>query len=66
MQRGKYQWLLTAAKGYHGQYVFVIPSARMVFVRFGEGYGEVDWSALFMRLASRPAGSVASVDATRR
>jgi len=60
VQRGKYQWFLTEdgsayfAKGYDGQYVFVIPSARMVFVRFGKGYGDVDWVALFMRLASVP------------
>jgi len=72
VRRGKYQWFLTDdgrayfAKGYHGQYVFVVPAAHMVIVRFGEGYGEVDWSAMFMRLALRPAGSVASVDATRR
>jgi CubicO group peptidase (beta-lactamase class C family) len=57
VHRGKYQWFRTLdgrayfAKGFHGQYVFVIPAAHMVFVRFGEGYGDVDWSALFMRLA---------------
>lgn len=60
VRRGKYQWFLTNdgrayfAKGYHGQYVFVVPSARMVFVRFGEGYGDVDWTGLFTRLASSP------------
>jgi CubicO group peptidase (beta-lactamase class C family) len=57
VRRGKYQWFLTRdgrayfAKGYHGQYVFVVPAAHMVFVRFGEGYGDVDWTALFLRLA---------------
>ena len=57
VRRGKYQWFLTLdgrayfAKGYHGQYVFVVPSKNMVFARFGEGYGEVDWMSLFMRLA---------------
>jgi hypothetical protein len=57
MRRGKYQWFLTMdgraffAKGYRGQYVFVIPSRKAVFVRFGEGYGDVDWPALFLRLA---------------
>jgi CubicO group peptidase (beta-lactamase class C family) len=56
--RGKYQWFLTAdgrgyfAKGYNGQYVFVAPAQRMVFVRFGAGYGNVKyWTTLFARLA---------------
>jgi CubicO group peptidase (beta-lactamase class C family) len=54
---GQYQWFLTLdrrayfAKGYHGQYVFVVPDRRMVFVRFGEEYGDVDWPALFLRIA---------------
>ena len=57
VRRGKYQWFLTMdgraffAKGFHGQYVFVVPDRRMVFVRFGEGYGDVDWAALFLRIA---------------
>jgi CubicO group peptidase (beta-lactamase class C family) len=57
VRRGKYQWFLTRdgrgyfAKGYHGQYVFVVPARHWVFVRFGEGYGDVDWPALFLRLA---------------
>jgi CubicO group peptidase (beta-lactamase class C family) len=57
VRRGRYEWFLTLdgraffAKGYHGQYVFVVPDRRMVFVRFGEGYGDVDWCALFLRLA---------------
>lgn len=57
VRRGKYQWFLTRdgrgyfAKGYHGQYVFVVPERHWVFVRFGEGYGNVDWPALFLRLA---------------
>lgn len=33
----------------------MVPAARMVFVRFGEGYGDVDWPALFLRLSSRAA-----------
>ena len=55
--RSKYQWLLTTdgrgyfAKGYQGQYVFVVPSRRMVFVRFGEGYAGIDWPKLFVELA---------------
>jgi CubicO group peptidase (beta-lactamase class C family) len=57
VKRGRYQWFLTRdgrgyfAKGYNGQYVFVDPAKHAVFVRFGEGYGDVDWPALFMRVA---------------
>jgi len=57
VRRGKYQWFLTRdgrgyfAKGYNGQYVFVAPDEHAVFVRFGEGYGDVDWTSLFLRLA---------------
>jgi hypothetical protein len=55
--RGQYQWFLTLdgraffAKGYRGQYVFVVLESRAVFVRFGEGYGDVSWPALFFELA---------------
>ncbi|HEY4104615.1 MAG TPA: serine hydrolase [Polyangiaceae bacterium] len=57
VRRGMYQWFLTRdgrgyfAKGYNGQYVFVVPERHWVFVRFGEGYGDVDWPGLFLRLA---------------
>jgi len=57
VRRGAYQWFLTRdgrgyfAKGYNGQYVFVVPALHAVFVRFGEGYADVDWPALFLRLA---------------
>lgn len=57
VRHGLYQWFLTLdgkaffAKGYKGQYIFVVPSKNAVFVRFGEGYGDVDWPALFLRLA---------------
>jgi CubicO group peptidase (beta-lactamase class C family) len=57
VRRGMYQWFITRngrayfAKGYSGQYIFVVPDRHAVFVRFGEGYGNVDWSALFLRLA---------------
>jgi CubicO group peptidase (beta-lactamase class C family) len=57
VRRGAYQWFLTRdgrayfAKGYNGQYVFVVPAHHAVFVRFGEGYADVDWPALFLRLA---------------
>jgi len=62
VRRAKYQWFLTLdtraffAKGYRGQYIFVVPEANMVFVRFGEDYGDVDWPGLFMRIA-RTAGA---------
>ena len=57
VRRGMYQWFLTGdgrgyfAKGYNGQYVFVVPARHAVFVRFGEGYADLDWPALFLRLA---------------
>jgi len=58
VKRGKYQWFWSLdersyyfAKGYRGQYVFVIPDKHMVFVRFGDDYGDVDWPALFMQIA---------------
>jgi len=57
VRRGAYQWFLTRdgrgffAKGYNGQYVFVVPAHHAVFVRFGEGYAALDWPALFLRLA---------------
>jgi CubicO group peptidase (beta-lactamase class C family) len=57
VRRGRYQWFLTLdgrsyfAKGYHGQYIFVNREHDVVVVRFGEGYGDVDWTALFTRMA---------------
>ncbi|HVJ89376.1 MAG TPA: serine hydrolase, partial [Labilithrix sp.] len=62
VRRGKYQWFWTRdgrsyfAKGYLGQYVFVVPDKRMVFVRFGDDYGDVHWPSLFVSIAdSLPA-----------
>ncbi len=58
VRRGMYQWFLTSdgrayfAKGFRGQYVFVVPREHVVLVRFGEGYGDVNWTELFLRLAS--------------
>ncbi len=57
VRRGKYQWFWSLdgrsffAKGYRGQYVYVIPDKHMVFVRFGDDYGDVEWPALFERIA---------------
>jgi len=62
VRRGHYQWFRTLdgccyfAKGYHGQYVFVHGPLDVVIVRFGEGYGDVDWTALFSRVAESLAG----------
>ena len=61
VRRAKYQWFLSLdgrsyfAKGFRGQYVFVVPDKRSVFVRFGDDYGDVDWTALFVRLADSRA-----------
>jgi CubicO group peptidase (beta-lactamase class C family) len=57
VRRGMYQWFLTRngrgyfAKGYDGQYIFVVPDRHTVFARFGDGYGDLDWPTLFLRLA---------------
>jgi len=57
VRRGRYQWFWTLdgccyfAKGYHGQYIFVDRARDVVVVRFGEGYGDVDWTALFTTIA---------------
>ena len=57
VRRGRYQWFWTLdakcyfAKGYNGQYVFVDPTHDVVVVRFGDGYGDVDWTALFAEMA---------------
>lgn len=59
VRRGKYQWFLTMdgccyfAKGYEGQYVYVHAAKDLVFVRFGEEYGGVDWPGLFAELAAQ-------------
>ena len=57
VRRGRYQWFLTLdgrayfAKGYNGQYIFVDRARDVVVVRFGEGYGDVDWTTLFEQMA---------------
>jgi len=57
VRRGRYQWFWTLdgrayfAKGYHGQYIYVDRDRDVVVVRFGEGYGDVDWTALFAAMA---------------
>jgi CubicO group peptidase (beta-lactamase class C family) len=62
VRHGKYQWFLTRngraffAKGFRGQYVFVVPDRRTVFVRFAEGYGDVNWPELMIRIADAADG----------
>jgi CubicO group peptidase (beta-lactamase class C family) len=57
VRRGRYEWFLTLdglsyfAKGYHGQYIFVERDRDVVVVRFGEGYGKIDWTVLFEQIA---------------
>lgn len=58
VRRGRYQWFWTLdgrcyfAKGYNGQYIFVDRDHDVVVARFGEGYGDVDWTALFAEMAA--------------
>ena len=58
VRRGRYQWFWTLdgrcyfAKGYNGQYIFVDRDRDVVIARFGEGYGDVDWTALFEGMAA--------------
>ena len=61
VRRGRYQWFWTMdgrcyfAKGYNGQYIFVDRDRDVVVARFGEGYGDVDWTALFAEMAATAA-----------
>jgi CubicO group peptidase (beta-lactamase class C family) len=62
VRRGHYQWFRTTdgccyfAKGYNGQYIFVDRPLDVVIVRLGDGYGDVDWTKLFIHMAqSLPA-----------
>jgi CubicO group peptidase (beta-lactamase class C family) len=61
VRRGRYQWFWTMdgrcyfAKGYNGQYIFVDKERDVVVTRFGEGYGDVDWTALFEGMAETAA-----------
>jgi CubicO group peptidase (beta-lactamase class C family) len=62
VKRGRYQWFWTLdgrcyfAKGYNGQYIFVDRDRDVVVARFGEGYGDVDWTALFAEMAASLGG----------
>ena len=41
------------AWGNLGQYIYVVPEQQLVFVRFGTGYGGVDWQDLFEQLSAQ-------------
>lgn len=51
----KYQWWIRnkngedafMAWGHLGQYIYVYPSKKLIIVRLGEDYGNVNWPALF-------------------
>jgi len=40
-------------KGVHGQYIYISPGKRLVFIRFGKQNGKTDWIGLFRELKSR-------------
>jgi len=35
------------AKGILGQYIYVYPEKNLIFLRFGESYGDIDWAEFF-------------------
>ncbi len=53
----KYQWWLPSqsgdfmAQGILGQYIYVNPAKKLIIVRLGKNYGDVNWSELFMSMA---------------
>ena len=57
-----YFWWLSSPDGTHyhyyaagnlGQYLYVVPEQQLIFVRFGTGYGGVDWQSLFEQLSAQ-------------
>lgn len=53
-----YQWRVLDngcffAKGILGQYIFVHPGKKLVFVRMGKNYGGVDWADFCLQLADQ-------------
>jgi len=57
-----YFWWMSSPDGSHshyyaygnlGQYIYVIPEQHLIFVRFGTGYGGVDWPSLFEELSAQ-------------
>ncbi len=56
----KYQWWLYAhdpdgayyAEGHLGQYIYVNPAKKLIIVRLGKNYGDVNWKELFQGYAA--------------
>ena len=57
-----YFWWMSSPDGKHshyyaygnlGQYLYVVPEQQLLFVRFGTGYGGVDWPSLFEQLSAQ-------------
>lgn len=53
----KYQWWIPskqgdfAARGLHGQYIYVNPAQKMVIVRLGKAEGKENWMKIFREIA---------------
>lgn len=50
-----YQWRITDygaffAQGIKGQYIYVWPEKDMVVLRFGKGYDDIEWPAIFKKI----------------
>jgi CubicO group peptidase (beta-lactamase class C family) len=57
-----YFWWMSSPDGKHvhygaygnlGQYLYAVPEQHLLFVRFGTGYGGVDWPSLFEQLSAQ-------------
>jgi len=57
-----YFWWMSSPDGRHyhysamgnlGQYIYVVPEQQLVFVRFGTGFGGVDWPGFFEQLSAQ-------------
>ena len=57
-----YFWWMSSPDGRHshyyaygnlGQYIYVVPEQQLIFVRFGTGYGGVDWPTFFEQLSAQ-------------
>ncbi len=57
-----YFWWMSSPDGKHshyyaygnlGQYLYIVPEQHLLFVRFGTGYGGVDWPGFFEQLSAQ-------------
>jgi CubicO group peptidase (beta-lactamase class C family) len=53
-----YQWRVLEngaffAKGILGQYIFVYPEKKLIFVRMGNDYADIDWARFFLELSEQ-------------